>query len=105
MFNVAFLKYVFDSDRDDPNARFAVLSREEMLPFAPQPGIEIQWSLERPQKVITSTWNAEYSGFRCRIEDDYADNFSIDEPNFDGCLDDAPERGWKVESVYPAQKK
>lgn len=56
MFKVAFHKYVFDSDREDSEARFVVLSREEVLPFAPVPGQEIQWPLERAQKILASTW-------------------------------------------------
>ncbi|MBW8832083.1 MAG: hypothetical protein JF606_22240 [Burkholderiales bacterium] len=105
MFNIIFYKYVFDSDHEDLDARFAVLTREESLPFTPQPGQEIQWPLERSQKILSSAWSTEHQGFRCRVEDQYTVNFKIDEPDFDEYLEDASERGWKLASTYPAQTK
>jgi len=105
MFKVAFFKYIFDSQHEDPNARFAVLTREEILPFAPVPGQEIQWPLLRVQKIVSSEWSTEHQGFRCRIEDEYTVTFRIDDLDFDEYLEDAPERGWKVCDTYPAPGK
>jgi hypothetical protein len=105
MFNVAFQKYVFDAERDDPKARFAVLTREESLPFAPLPGQEIQWPLERSQKILTSVWSTEHQGLRCRVEDECTVNRQIEAPDFDEYLEDAPERGWTVASIFPASDK
>lgn len=105
MFKVIFQKYVFDSDHEDSEARFAVLFREEVVPFAPQPGQEIQWPLERSQKIVGSTWSTEHQSFRCRVEDEYTVNFRLDAPDFDEYLEDAPERGWKITSTYPAQRR
>jgi hypothetical protein len=103
MFKVTFVKYIFDSDHDDAKARFAVLSREEVLPFVPQVGIEIMWPLEKTQEIVECAWRTEHDDFRCRVEDFYAVNFSLDAPDFDEYLDDSPERGWAVSSIYPAQ--
>lgn len=101
MFKVFFHKYVFDADREDPEARFAVLTREESLPFAPSPGHEILWPLEKSQKIIASVWSTEHGGFRCRVQDVFTVSIRLDDPDFDEYLEDAPERGWKIESVYP----
>ena len=105
MYRVTFHKYVFDAERDDPDAQFAVLTREESLPFAPVPGQEIQWPLERSQKILASAWSTEHGGFRCRVEDEYTVSLRIDGPDFDEYLEDAPGRGWTVASVYPAGKR
>lgn len=50
MYSTVFIKYVFDSHHEDTDARSAVLTREELLLFATQPGQEVQWALERSQK-------------------------------------------------------
>ena len=104
MLKVAFHKYVFDAKSDDESARFAVLSREDLLPFAPVPGHEIQWPLVRSQKILTSTWSTEQQGFRCRVEDEYTINYLADAPDFDECLANASEEGWAIAAVYPATK-
>ena len=103
MYSTVFIKYVFDSDHEDTDARFAVLTREELLPFAPQPGQEVQWPLERSQKILSSTWSTEHKGFRCRVEDECTVNIQLDAPDFDEYLEDAPERGWKIANTYPAK--
>lgn len=103
MFKVTFVKYVFDSDHGDPKARFAVLFREEILPFAPQVGIEIIWPMEKNQRIVECAWVAENKAFRCRVEDFYALNFNIDVPNFDDFLDDSFDTGWSTQSTYAAE--
>ena len=104
MFKAAFEKCVFDSDSDDKNARFAVLSRQEVLPFAPLPGQAIQWPLEIVQKIISSAWSTEYECFKCRVEDEYTVNARLDAPDFDEYLTMALDRGWTVAAIYPATK-
>lgn len=101
MFKVAFTKYVFDADHDDPKARFAVLLREEYLPFPPVPGHEINWPLIRRQKITSSTWNTEHQGFTCRLEDEYTVNLDPDAPDFDEAIELASDEGWTVSSIYP----
>lgn len=103
MFKVIFVKYVFDSEGEDPNARFAVLVREESLPFAPVPGHEIQWPLLKNQRVISSTWNCERQSFTCRVENEYTVNLDPDAFDFDESVADAPDSGWAVEQIFPVK--
>lgn len=101
MYKVAFVKYVLDSDRDDTKARFAVLQREEELPFPPYPGLEMQWPMIRPQKVVSCTWSTEHGRFTCKVEDEYTVNLDIDAPDFDEAVEQAEDEGWTVPSIYP----
>ncbi len=103
VYKVVFIKHIVDAQREDPDARFAVLTREETLPFAPVPGQEIQWPLLPTQKIISSAWSTEHMGFRCRLEDKYAVSLRLDALDFDDYLEAAPMMGWKICATYPAQ--
>ena len=104
MHKTVFIKYVYDAEHADSKARFAVLTREAELPFAPVPGQEIQWPLIRSQKLVQCIWDVERQSFRCQVENDYTVNARVDAPDFDETVEQAPEDGWSVSAVHPASR-
>ncbi len=103
MFNVTFIKSIFDAPSPDSNARFAALRRDDQLPFAPSVGQEFFWATEQAQKVVAVTWNFKDSNFTCKVEDEVVDDLDIDAFDFDELVEDAPSRGWKVVKVFDAK--
>lgn len=104
MFRVVFIKHIFDAADANPKARFAVLTREEMLPFAPTPGHEVAWPMDLAQRISSSTWNCDEQKFMCRIDDEFTVNLDVDAFDFNEYIDDAPSRGWRVVNVYEATR-
>lgn len=104
MFSITFHKYVFEASEEDPDARFAVLIRDERLPFAPVPGHEVKWPLVKTQKITSSVWNTELGCFWCRLEDEYTINHDQDSPHFDEYLEQAPDSGWRIAETSPARR-
>lgn len=103
MFNVTFIKNIFDAPSPDSNARFAALRRDDQLPCAPTIGQEFFWATERAQKVVAVTWHFGDSTFTCKVEDEFVDDLDIDAFDFDELIEDAPSRGWKVVKIFGAQ--
>lgn len=104
MFKTVFIKQIFNSAGPKPDAQFAVLRRDETLPFAPSPGQEIFWPDGRPLKLAAVTWNIAESSFSCRVEDDYCDPFSIDGIDFDELVEETRQSGWKLVKIFEGRR-
>lgn len=103
MFSITFHKYVFEASEEDPDARYAVLIRDERLPFAPVQGHEVKWPLVKTEKITSSVWNTELGSFWCRLEDEYTINCDLDAPDFDEYLELALGSGWRIAETHPAR--
>lgn len=103
MFSVVFVKQIFDAEEPLSDIRFAVLQRKETLAFAPCPGHEFFWATERPQKLVSVTWNFSESNFSCKVEDAFLDSVNIDGLDFDELVEDAQSCGWTLVEEFAAQ--
>jgi len=100
MYRTIFVKQIFNAREPGPRAEFAVLRREEALPFAPCPGHEFLWEDGPPQKVRAATWNIGDACFSCMVEDTFVDPFSIDAPEFEELVEEAKKSGWTLVRVF-----
>ena len=100
MFKVVFVKQIFNAKEPCPSAQFAVFRRDETLPFAPSPGHEFFWGHGQPQKLASVTFNVLDSTFSCRVEDAFADPFSIEGMDFDDLVEEAKQGGWVLVRVF-----
>ena len=103
MFNVVFIKQIFDAEEASPDVRFAVLQRKEQLPFAPVPGHAFFWNTDRAQKLVSVTWDFSGSNFSCNVEDEFPDNYSPDGFDFEELVENAQSNGWTLVRVYEAK--
>ena len=103
MFKSIFVKQIFNSQEASDDVEFAVLNREEQLPFAPCPGHEFFWGCGKTQKIVTAIWHIEDSYFSCGLEDEFPDEIHIDGCDFNELVSTAQEDGWSLVKIYPAK--
>ena len=95
MFKVIFCKSIWDGDTPESSTTFALLRREETLPFAPGPGMEISWQ-GVPQAIVAVRWEPAESRFVCNMKDDCRHYIDVDTYDFEWLLRFAIDNGWSV---------
>ena len=99
-FKTLFIKQIFNAEEASADAQFAILQREELLPFAPSLGQEFFWAYEHPQKLVSVIWHFGDSHFSCKVEDEFTDELGIDSFDFDELVENAKVGGWTLVKVY-----
>lgn len=96
MFKTIFCKSIWDGESPELSKSFVLLQREENLPFAPTPGIEIFWGHEMPQAPVRVRWEVSGNMFVCNMRDEFPHEIGVDEYDFDWLVTDAVESGWTL---------
>ncbi|WP_349278728.1 hypothetical protein [Polaromonas hydrogenivorans] len=100
MFKVTIIKNIWDSQSPVDSARFAALERRQELPFAPYPGLELFWGLERPHRVVNVRWEIQNTIFVCKVEDEFPNELDVDGLDFDELVEAAQLNDWALLKVY-----
>lgn len=95
MFKAIFCKSIWDGDSPESSTMFALLQREEKLPFSPTPGVEISWG-GVPQALIKVRWEVAESHFVCNMKDECRHAIGADDYDFDWLLKPAIDNGWSL---------
>jgi len=98
MFKTIFCKLIWDGENPKSSKYFAILQREEDLPFAPTPGVEIFWGDEMPQALVRVRWEVSKNSFVCHMEDEfpYENEEDIYDYDFDWLVTRAVDVGWTL---------
>lgn len=97
MFKAIFCKSIWDGDSPESSTTLALLQREETLPFAPTPGLEISWH-GVPQALMTARWETAESRFVCTMKDECRHSIGADTYDFELLLQFAIKNGWSIVS-------
>jgi len=103
VFKTFFHKLIWDGETVDLSKHFAILQREESLPFAPTPGMTFFWGTDKPALATEVRWDFAEQRFACKAEDEFAHTIGIDDYDFDWLLKNAQDSGWTLISKqgYP----
>lgn len=104
MFKVTLSVYLWDSHSELEASRWVNFYKELELPFAPFPGLELSFPLERPVRLRRVSWDTEGRSFRCTGEDFCLDAASLEAPDFDEWIEEAESNGWRVEGPHAKQR-
>ena len=96
MFKTIFCKSIWDGESPESSKSLALLQREENLPFAPTPGVEIFWDREIPQAPVRVRWEISNNMFVCNMRDVFPHEIGADEYDFDWLVTDAVHSGWTL---------
>ncbi|MDS7924945.1 hypothetical protein [Acinetobacter sp. V115_6] len=69
------------------------------MPFIPFIGLEIDFPLERKQKIKSIKWSMESNSFFCTLQDEFS-RCGIDDPMFDEWLEYYKDHEWSIEGPY-----
>lgn len=100
MYIVNLLLYIWDSSSLNDSKNWAVAYKNIEMPFIPFNGVEINFPLERGQKIKSIRWNVENNTFSCTLEDEFS-CFGADEPLFDEWIQYYEKHGWSIEGPHP----
>jgi len=99
MHKVHLLLYIWDSQTLDQSKNWAVAYKKIEMPFIPFIGLEIDFPLERNQKIKSIKWSMESNSFSCTLQDEFS-RCGIDDPMFDELLEYYKDHRWSIEGPY-----
>lgn len=100
MYKVHLLLHIWDSQTLDQSKNWAVAYKKIEMPFIPFIGLEIDFPLERNQKIKSIKWSMESNSFSCTLQDEFS-RCGIDDPMFDEWLEYYKDHEWSIEGPYP----
>lgn len=93
MHKAIFVKSIWDSDTAESSKALALFQREEALPFAPVPGVEMSWR-GMSQAVVAVRWEVETNCFICTMKSEYPHSIDLDDYDFEWLVQSAINNGW-----------
>jgi len=103
MFKIIFCKNIWDGESPESSKFMAVYTKEEQLPFVPQPDIKIFWGNGKPKAPIKVCWDVVEGRFICDMEDEFVHWVSCYEYDFKWLTSRAEIEGWKLIDKMPVE--
>ncbi|MCR4532591.1 hypothetical protein [Acinetobacter venetianus] len=100
MYNVNLLLYIWDSHNLEESRNWALAYKKIEMPFIPFIGLEIDFPLERNQKIKSIRWSMESDSFTCTLGNEYS-LYGVDDPMFEEWIEYYKDHGWSIEGPYP----
>lgn len=99
MHNVNLLLYIWDRQTLEESNNWALAYKKIEMPFIPFVGLEIDFPLERNQKIKSIKWSMESNSFSCILENEFS-RYGIDDPMFEEWLEYYENHEWSIEGPY-----
>ncbi|MCH7332637.1 hypothetical protein [Acinetobacter modestus] len=99
MHNVNLLLYIWDRQTLEESNNWVLAYKKIEMPFIPFVGLEIDFPLERNQKIKSIKWSMENNSFSCILENEFS-SYGINDPIFEEWLEYYENHEWSIEGPY-----